>query len=89
MMIMTVTSRVVASVVIRWIWWLLPSTRTTQVCSWSGSRRWASAKIRAITVAEFSATLAISHLFLATGTGVGSAVSSGVARMSVAVGVSS
>src|SRR5664280_2724410 len=45
-----------ASAVIRSIWWLLPSTRATQVRSWSGSRRSAS-------------TLAVSHLFDVTGPG--------------------
>src|SRR5664280_2419596 len=58
-----------ASAVIRSIWWLLPSTRATQVRSWSGSRRSASAKIWATTDAASATTLAVSHLFDVTGPG--------------------
>src|SRR5674536_382492 len=58
-----------ASAVIRSIWWLLPSTRATQVRSWSGSRRSASAKIWATTAAASATTLAVSHLFDVTGPG--------------------
>src|SRR5450759_566786 len=52
-----------ASAVIRSIWWLLPSTRATQVRSGAGSRRSASAKIWATTDAASATTLAVSHLF--------------------------
>src|SRR5664280_2594651 len=58
-----------ASAVIRSIWWLLPSTRATQVRSWSGSRRSAPAKIWATTAAASATTLAVSHLFDVTGPG--------------------
>ena len=58
-----------ASAVIRSIWWLLPSTRATQVRAWSGSRRSASAKIWATTDAASATTLAVSHLFDVTGPG--------------------
>src|SRR5664279_2939970 len=58
-----------ASAVIRSIRWLLPSTRATQVRSWSGSRRSASAKIWATTDAASATTLAVSLLFDVTGPG--------------------
>ena len=46
MTIGTSTPRVLASALIRSIWWLLPSTSATQVRRWSGSRRSASSKTR-------------------------------------------
>src|SRR5512133_1031988 len=77
------TARAWASAVIRSIWWLLPSTRATQVRSWSGSRRSASAKIWATTDAASATTLAVSHLFDVTGPGLAWARSvSSAGRMS-------
>src|SRR5674476_1383584 len=67
MMIGTATLRAWASAWIRSIWWLLPSTSATQVRAWSGSRRSASSKIWATTVAASSTTLAVSHLLRAVG----------------------
>jgi hypothetical protein len=53
----------------RSIWWLLPSTRTTQVRRWSGSRRVASSKTAAMTSAASAVMLAVSHLPRAAGPG--------------------
>ena len=46
-MIVTLTGRLLASYLSRWIWWLLPSTSATQACL--GSRLSASWNSRAIT----------------------------------------
>src|SRR5262245_32773129 len=51
----TTTWRAWASACMRSIWWLLPSTRATQVRQCSGSRRSASSKTRLTTVAASSA----------------------------------
>ena len=48
--IVTFTSRALASDLIRWIWWLLPSTSATQVRRRLGSRRSASPKTCLMTV---------------------------------------
>ena len=72
MMIGTATLRERASGWIRSIWWLLPSTSATQVRAWSGSRRSASSKIWAATLAASCTTLAVSHLLRAVGPAVAS-----------------
>src|SRR6266508_707909 len=69
MMMCTRASWSAAWVLMRSIWWLLPSTRATQVRRWSGSRRVASSKTAAMTSAASAATLAVSHLPRAAGPG--------------------
>ncbi|PKW12664.1 hypothetical protein A8926_0137 [Saccharopolyspora spinosa] len=88
MRIVTLTSRVRASVRMRRSWSLLPSTRAIHCRWWVGSRRVASSKTAVSTPAALVVTLAVSHLFRATGAGVISSaevVSLVRARMSAAV----
>jgi hypothetical protein len=70
-MIVTLRPRALASALIRWIWWLLPSTSATQVRRCLGSRRSASWKACLMTVPVFLTMLAVSHLLVATGPGAG------------------
>src|SRR6266542_1229577 len=63
----TATLRARASARMRSIWWVLPSTRATQVRLWSGSRRSASSNPAAITSLASSVTDAESHLPVAAG----------------------
>ena len=65
--IVTFTPRALASALIRWIWWLLPSTSATQVRRCLGSRRSASSKTCLMTVPASLTMLALSHLLAATG----------------------
>ena len=85
-MIVRLTLRFLASYLMRWIWWLAPSTSASQVRRCLGSRRCASSKTRAITVAGALTMLAVSHLLAATGPGAGSSPAGrSWARMSAAV----
>ena len=70
-MMVTFTVRVVASAVIRSIWWALPSTRQNQSRRCSGSRRVASSNITVIICAVLCRRLAASHLPLVTGPAAG------------------
>src|SRR6478735_9024443 len=67
----TVTPRCLASAWMRSIWWLLPSTRATQVRELVGSRRWAWSKTVDRTAVVSWTTLAVNHLLVAFGAGVG------------------